>query len=206
MKNTSAVDAKIAELVKKAKAKREKQELELLEKPAYQNLVLNSKDTEVLDAIIENISTAYDAPIFTGFTFCENTEKLVAIISKLQFAKREQRELINKDYYLLLNRSLRDMVLEAYGRLPYYKEADTIQLADGTTKVLDPNSVERAMAGTPTDVEKLLLSLQIVSNKLGLVGDLTVTQTQADKAWEIAKNKANTARELAEVTEQLASA
>lgn len=203
----TALEARMAEIVAQAQREADTRELNLLNEPAYVNVVLGDKDSEILDEMLKNIQTAYgDKKIYPGYTFDVNTEKIVAIVSSLTFAKAEVRDLIPAEYYTILSRPICDMVIQAYGRLPYFKEAITLELADGTTKVLDPDSITRNMAGIPINVEELNVACKIVASKLKLISTLNITQAKADSAWAAAKAKAERGLELHKLQEELANA
>ena len=202
-KKTNTVNSKIALLVANAKASAVSRELALLENPKYQNIVLGKEDSKILDKMIKVVEEATGKAVFGGYTYSENTEKLVALISGLQFAKAEARDIIPSGYYALLPRTIRDMTIEAYGRLPYYAEATTLSLADGSTRVVNQEVVDMAMLGTPTDVETLSLALEIARSALGLVGTDEVTQRQADTAFTRATAKAQLNATLAQLESQL---
>lgn len=183
------VQEKLAQIKAERIQAKQDRELAMLDKPTYVDYVLAKDDSVILDRIISDISEAYQAPVYAGFTYAENVEKLVAICNKLQFAKAEQRELISEDYYQIFDRAIRDMVIEAYGQLPYSREVTTIELADGTIEQLDADLVSRAKAGIKPNVPQLQTAIDILANTLNLTATYTVTQSEADKAWDIAKGK-----------------
>jgi len=175
-------------------------ELAMLDKDEYVDFVLAKEDAKVLDAIIADISDAYEQPVYSGFTYNENIEKLVAICNKLQFAKADVRELINADYYSIFDRSIRDKVITAYGQLPYSREVTTVELNDGTSMQLDAELVANAKEGKPADIESLQLAIDILSNVLNLQANYRVSQTEADVAWANAKAKIDKVERLKMVT------
>jgi len=183
----------VQEKLDKIKAQRAQskveRELAMLDKEEYVDFVLAKEDAKVLDAILADISEAYDQPIYIGFTYAENVEKLVAICNKLQYAKADVRELINADYYSIFDRSIRDKVIKAYGQLPYSRELTTVELNDGTSVVLDQDIVQNAKKGKPANVACLQLAIDILSNVLNLQANYKVSQAEADVAWANAKAK-----------------
>lgn len=201
------VEAKLNKIMAAAAEQAELGELELLDNPNYVNLVLGDRDSEILDAIIAKLEEASDGtPLFTGYTFDDNTEKLVAIVNKLQFAPRDIRAAIPREYYSIFDRATRDMVIKAYGRLPYFKEATQLTLADGSIKVLDPESTERNMKGVKPDIETLELGCKVLASKLRLVGKLDISKQRIDEAWSRAETKAETEYTLYQLKEQLKTA
>lgn len=181
-------------------AKTERQ-LAMLDDQKYVDYVLAKEDSQLLDKILADISQAHGTPIYSGFTYHENVEKLVAICSKLQFAKANVRDLISPDYYEMFDRAVRDMTVESYGQLPYMREVTKVELSDGSIVALDEDSVARARQGVKPDVQRLQTAINILSQTLGLQADYTVTQAEADRAWSIATDKIAKVERLQAVTE-----
>lgn len=197
---TTATETTVQEKLAKIKEQRMQskvdRQLAMLDDTNYVDYVLAKEDSQLLDKVIADISQAYDAPTYSGFTYHENIEKLVAICSKLQFAKATQRESISADYYDMFDRAVRDMVVENYGQLPYLREVTKVELSDGSIVELDADIAIRAKLGTKPNVQRLQTAIDILSNTLGLQADYRVTTTEAERAWSIAKDKINKVERL----------
>ncbi len=206
-KQKSEFELRVDALVEQAKKVAEAKNIKLLEEPAYVNLLMASKDNEILDGIIAHLQEAYgEEKIYVGYMFDEITEKIITIANKLTYAKSSVRELIDDKYYKILNRPICDMIRETYGRLPFFKEAQNLELVTGEIKVLDPESVGRNLLGKPTDIAGLNTALSIASSTLGLISQRQVTQDKADEAWTTAVAKATAELELHELKNEIAEA
>lgn len=183
----SRIAEKLAQIKAQRALSREEAQLQRIESNVdYVDYLLAKDDSAQLDEILSNISKAYNAPVYTGYMFDDNVEKIVAICSKLQYAKGTVREAIPADYYEVFDRTLRDKVLEAYGALPYHREPTVIEVAEGEFETLDEDLVARAKTGIKPDVAKLQTAIDIISDELQLQVRYTVPQHRADIAWNSA--------------------
>ena len=185
------VQEKLAMIKQQRAESKVQRQLAMLDNQEYVEILLAKEDAKLLDRILDDLSKAYGKPIFTGFTYNENIEKLVAICNKLQYAKADIRELIDSSYYELFDRTIREMVIDAYGMLPYFREPTVVELSDGTKTVLDADLVDKAKQGIKPNVDKLQLAIDILSDTLNLQATYRVSEEEADKAWEQAVNKIN---------------
>lgn len=188
------VQERIEQIKANALAQTEKRQLELLDTTSGINNYLAGEDRKLLTAISSRIASAYDKPTVTGYQFSENVELIVAITSRLQYANKSVRELLEPgtdelDLYSIFDRGIRDDILSAYGSLPYSREATIIMLPDNSIEVLDAELVAEARVGKPCNIELLNASLEIISLRLGLYGQYKATQEQADTAWKSATAK-----------------
>ena len=140
------VAERIEAIKKQALALAQKRQVEMLNTSNGINNYLASEDRKLLNSIASRIAVAYDKPLATGFMFAENIEILVAITNRLQYANKSVRELLEPgeadlDLYAIFDRSIRDELLEAYGSLPYLREATVLTMPDGSTEVLDAELV-----------------------------------------------------------------
>lgn len=191
-----------------AKASAEQRQLNLLNTEAGVSNFLASEDRKLLQAIANRIAVAYDKPLATGYQFSENIEMLVAITSRLQYASKNIRELLEPgtddlDLYAIFDRSIRDELLEAYGSLPYQREATVLTMPDGSTEILDAEQVASAKVGVRTDVAKLNSCIEILALRLGLYGSYVVKQEEADKAFTLATQKLASLDKLNSLKDQL---
>ena len=173
---------------KEAKARKEEKTIKVLSTKVGQERYLQKEDTKTLEAIMKLIESVTEKPVFRGFAFNANVERIVGICNALQYMKGNLRENIEDTLWNVFTDDLRDQVLEAYGRLPYLAEPTLIEV-NGQMIDVDPEAVERAKAGVQADVASLETLVNIIALDLGLDGEYTVTQAQADKAWNIAVNK-----------------
>jgi hypothetical protein len=204
----STVLERIEAIKASAKASAEQRQLNLLNTEAGVTNYLASEDRKLLQSIANRIAVAYDRPVATGYQFSENVELLVAITSKLQYASKNVRELLEPgtddlDLYSIFDRGIRDDILLAYGSLPYQREATVLTMPDGSTEILDADQVASAKLGVKCDVNKLNSCLEILSLRLGLYGSYQVTSDQADKAFTIATQKLASLDKLNSLKDQL---
>lgn len=204
----STVLDRIEAIKASAKASAEQRQLNLLNTEAGVSNFLASEDRKLLQSISNRIAVAYDKPLATGYQFSENVEILVAITSKLQYASKSIRELLEPgtddlDLYSIFDRSIRDDLLLAYGSLPYQREATVLTMPDGSIEVLDAEQVASAKVGVPVDVPKLNSCIEILALRLGLYGSYVVTQEQADKAFTQATQKLASLDKLNSLKDQL---
>ena len=202
------VAERIEAIKKQALALAQKRQVEMLNTSNGINNYLASEDRKLLNSIASRIAVAYDKPLATGFIFAENIEILVAITNRLQYANKSVRELLEPgeadlDLYAIFDRSIRDELLEAYGSLPYLREATVLTMPDGSTEVLDAELVATAKQGVPCNVEKLNSCIEILSLRLGLYCSYVATEEQATKAFTQASQKLKSLDKLAELKSQL---
>lgn len=202
------VAERIEAIKKQALALAQKRQVEMLNTSNGINNYLASEDRKLLNSIASRIAVAYDKPLATGFMFAENIEILVAITNKLQYANKSVRELLEPgeadlDLYSIFDRSIRDELLEAYGSLPYLREATVLTMPDGSTEVLDAELVATAKQGVPCNVEKLNSCIEILSLRLGLYCSYVASEDQATKAFTQASQKLKSLDKLAELKSQL---
>lgn len=195
------VQARMQAILELGKQQQMQRDLAILNTADGAQRFLKEEDAKVLDAILDRITVAYNKDILTGYKFEDNVEKMVAIVSALQYAKREVRELLepsgnNIDLYQLFDRDLRDMVTSSYGSLPYFREPTLLEMPDGTFRTLDVEACERAEAGTPANIKRLNVALNIISSKLGLYANYQVSEEQESVAWNRAVAKLNTVKQL----------
>lgn len=210
---TEVVNAKIERMKAieaQARVRCEQRELQVLDTSHGVQRYLAKKDGVVLDTILAQLNMAYDKELNIGYKFSENVEKIIAIIFGLQFAKREVRELLqpsansnNIDLYKVFDRSLRDMVVDSYGQLPYFREETKLEMPDGKIQVLDTLAVKRAEEGRKADIEMLNVAVQEIALALDLLGEYAVTQEEEDRAWTQATERLYTAKQLQAVQEHL---
>ena len=213
--NTETVEAvkdpvaeRIEAIKRQALALAQKRQVEMLNTSNGINNYLASEDRKLLNSIASRIAVAYDKPLATGFMFAENIEILVAITSRLQYANKSVRELLEPgeadlDLYSIFDRSIRDELLEAYGSLPYLREATVLTMPDGSTEVLDAELVATAKQGVPCNIEKLNSCIEILSLRLGLYCSYVASEDQATKAFTQASQKLKSLDKLAELKSQL---
>ena len=202
------VAERIEAIKKQALALAQKRQVEMLNTSNGINNYLASEDRKLLNSIASRIAVAYDKPLATGFIFAENIEILVAITNRLQYANKSVRELLEPgeadlDLYAIFDRSIRDELLEAYGSLPYLREATVLTMPDGSTEVLDAELVATAKQGVPCNVEKLNSCIEILSLRLGLYCSYVASEEQATKAFTQASQKLKSLDKLAELKSQL---
>ena len=202
------VAERIEAIKKQALALAQKRQVEMLNTSNGINNYLASEDRKLLNSIASRIAVAYDKPLATGFMFAENIEILVAITNRLQYANKSVRELLEPgeadlDLYAIFDRSIRDELLEAYGSLPYLREATVLVMPDGSTEVLDAELVATAKQGVPCNVEKLNSCIEILSLRLGLYCSYVASEDQATKAFTQASQKLKSLDKLAELKSQL---
>ena len=202
------VAERIEAIKKQALALAQKRQVEMLNTSNGINNYLASEDRKLLNSIASRIAVAYDKPLATGFIFAENIEILVAITNRLQYANKSVRELLEPgeadlDLYAIFDRSIRDELLEAYGSLPYLREATVLTMPDGSTEVLDAELVATAKQGVPCNVEKLNSCIEILSLRLGLYCSYVASEDQATKAFTQASQKLKSLDKLAELKSQL---
>ena len=198
------VAERIEAIKKQALALAQKRQVEMLNTSNGINNYLASEDRKLLNSIASRIAVAHDKPLATGFMFAENIEILVAITNRLQYANKSVRELLEPgeadlDLYAIFDRSIRDELLEAYGSLPYLREATVLTMPDGSTEVLD----ETAKQGTPCNVEKLNSCIEILALRLGLYCSYVASEDQATRAFTQASQKLKSLDKLAELKSQL---
>ena len=202
------VAERIEAIKKQALALAQKRQVEMLNTSNGINNYLASEDRKLLNSIASRIAVAYDKPLATGFMFAENIEILVAITNRLQYANKSVRELLEPgeadlDLYAIFDRSIRDELLEAYGSLPYLREATVLTMPDGSTEVLDAELVATAKQGIPCNVEKLNSCIEILSLRLGLYCSYVASEDQATRAFTQASQKLKSLDKLAELKSQL---
>lgn len=202
------VAERIEAIKKQALALAQKRQVQMLNTSNGINNYLASEDRKLLNSIASRIAVAYDKPLATGFMFAENIEILVAITNRLQYANKSVRELLEPgeadlDLYAIFDRSIRDELLEAYGSLPYLREATVLVMPDGSTEVLDAELVATAKQGVPCNVEKLNSCIEILSLRLGLYCSYVASEDQATKAFTQASQKLKSLDKLAELKSQL---
>ena len=202
------VAERIEAIKKQALALAQKRQVEMLNTSNGINNYLASEDRKLLNSIASRIAVAYDKPLATGFMFAENIEILVAITNRLQYANKSVRELLEPgeadlDLYSIFDRSIRDELLEAYGSLPYLREATVLTMPDGSTEVLDAELVATAKQGVPCNVEKLNSCIEILSLRLGLYCSYVASEDQATRAFTQASQKLKSLDKLAELKSQL---
>ena len=202
------VAERIEAIKKQALALAQKRQVEMLNTSNGINNYLASEDRKLLNSIASRIAVAYDKPLATGFMFAENIEILVAITNRLQYANKSVRELLEPgeadlDLYAIFDRSIRDELLEAYGSLPYLREATVLTMPDGSTEVLDAELVATAKQGVPCNVEKLNSCIEILSLRLGLYCSYVASEDQATRAFTQASQKLKSLDKLAELKSQL---
>lgn len=202
------VAERIEAIKRQALALAQKRQVEMLNTSNGINNYLASEDRKLLNSIASRIAVAYDKPLATGFMFAENIEILVAITNRLQYANKSVRELLEPgeadlDLYSIFDRSVRDELLEAYGSLPYLREATVLVMPDGSTEVLDAELVATAKQGVPCNVEKLNSCIEILSLRLGLYCSYVASEDQATKAFTQASQKLKSLDKLAELKSQL---
>ena len=202
------VAERIEAIKRQALALAQKRQVEMLNTSNGINNYLASEDRKLLNSIASRIAVAYDKPLATGFMFAENIEILVAITNRLQYANKSVRELLEPgeadlDLYSIFDRSIRDELLEAYGSLPYLREATVLVMPDGSTEVLDAELVATAKQGVPCNVEKLNSCIEILSLRLGLYCSYVASEDQATKAFTQASQKLKSLDKLAELKSQL---
>ena len=202
------VAERIEAIKKQALALAQKRQVEMLNTSNGINNYLASEDRKLLNSIASRIAVAYDKPLATGFMFAENIEILVAITNRVQYANKSVRELLEPgeadlDLYAIFDRSIRDELLEAYGSLPYLREATVLTMPDGSTEVLDAELVATAKQGVPCNVEKLNSCIEILSLRLGLYCSYVASEDQATRAFTQASQKLKSLDKLAELKSQL---
>lgn len=182
IKSITAAEAKMAEIVENAMAKKVERQVAILSTDTGRNRVLNKKDNATLEAIIMKIQNATEKQVFTGYTYTKNVEAIIAIANALQYMKAEFREQIPETVWEIFDADTRSEILDAYGRLPYLADELTIEV-DGADVVVDPQAKERARTGIKPNVAKLEELVNTVAIDLDLYGEYTCTQQRADKAW-----------------------
>lgn len=178
----------IAELEKQAKAKIEARKLKSLSTDKGMNRHFRKKDNALLNSITTEIESIINKPVYSGFIYSTNVELIVAISNALQFMKGDLRDQIGDGVWSIFDKDMRTDILNAYGRLPYLAEDVTVEV-DGQTINVDPEAKARALegiVGEPAELEALVNELGI---DLGLMAEMTVTQTELDKAWKSALSK-----------------
>ena len=130
----------------------------------------------------------------TGFKFNDVIETIVTIASRLQYANKEVRELLQPgtneiDLYALFDRETRDEIIKAYGALPYSRQATVLTMLDGTTEVLDADIVEQAKVGRKADIPALNNCIARLATRLGLYADYVATKEQESTAFNDATRR-----------------
>jgi len=194
----------MAQVRAKAEEKRIEKQISVLSTPEGANMTLEGDDATLLNEIKLKLEDIQGKPVYQGFTFNPNVESVVAIANTLQFMKGDLRDQVDAELYEVFTPQLRDAIIEAYGRLPYFKEATIIEM-EGKQVVLDPEAPEMAAKGIPTDVKALQVYFDIVALNLGLNATYNITQQQADKAWDRAVENLRKAEILEEYKKSLES-
>ena len=178
----------IKDIETKARLKAEQRLIDSLGTEKGSNRFLKNKDGKILEDIVTSIEDVTGKPMFHGFTFSSNVELIVAIASALQFMKGNLRELVSESLYKIFDGDTRDEILIAYGRLPYAME-DTIVNVDGEEIIIDPLAKQRARDGIKAEVADLASVVSSVALELGLLGEYSCTQAEANSAWFQAMSK-----------------
>jgi len=183
----SAVQIVKESIIAKKAAEKEERILKLLKTETGMTLFVNSEDSVKLSAIKSSIEEHTDKPVYGGFTFDENTESIIAIAGALQFAKADTRENL-AEYYEVFTPSMRDLILDSTGSLPYTRDAIFLDI-QGTIKVVNQDEIDESAKGIRANLEALTVACQIIQNDLDLIGELDITQEKYDRAWRQAIKK-----------------
>lgn len=181
-KTTKTLEEITAEIEAQAEANKNERAIKALGTDNGRARYLNKKDAVTLSTITKGIEDITGKPMFTGFTFSSNVETIIAIASALQFMKKDQREQVPSALYTVFSSDIRDEILDSAGRLPYLAEDATIEI-HGELIPIDPEAKERASQGIKCDVEALESVVNEVALSLGLLAEYSLTQKQADDAW-----------------------
>lgn len=195
-------------IIEKAKAQQEARLIARLETPAGERDFLVEQDKALLNTIKTRVETAYGKQLPSGFKFNDVIETLVTIASRLQYANKEVRELLQPgtneiDLYALFDRETRDEIIKAYGALPYSRQATVLTMLDGTTEVLDADLVEQARVGRKADVNALNNCIARLATRLGLYADYQATEEQEATAFNDATARMARLEKLATYQAQL---
>lgn len=195
-------------IIEKAKAQQEARLIARLETPAGERDFLVEQDKALLNSIKARLETAYGKQLPTGFKFNDVVETIVTIASRLQYANKEVRELLQPgtneiDLYTLFDRETRDELIKAYGQLPYSRQATVLTMLDGTVAILDQDLVDQAKQGRKADIPTLNNCLSRISARLGLYADYSVTEEQENTAFNDATSRLARLEKLAEYQAQL---
>ena len=181
----------MASIKERAVSRREERQVAILSTDTGANRMLRQEDSKTLDKITEAISNITDKPVFKGYTFNSNVETLIGIASALQYMKRDDREELMDSYpelYEVFDDDTRSEIIDAYGRLPYLAEEVCIEV-NGESICVDPDARTRGKTGIKPRVAELETLVNTVAIQLGLLGEYTCTQAEADKAWIGAERK-----------------
>ena len=181
-------------IIERAKAQQEARLIARLETPAGERDYLVEQDKVLLNSIKARLETAYGKQLPTGFKFNDVIETIVTIASRLQYANKEVRELLQPgtneiDLYTLFDRETRDEIIKAYGALPYSRQATVLTMLDGTEEVLDADLVEQAKVGRKADIPALNNCIARIATRLGLYADYTATEEQESTAFDDATRR-----------------
>ena len=195
-------------IIEKAKAQQESRLIARLETPAGERDFLVDQDKALLNSIKARLETAYGKQLPTGFKFNDIVETIVTIASRLQYANKEVRELLQPgtneiDLYTLFDRETRDEIIKAYGALPYNRQATVLTLLDGTVEVLDADLVAQAKQGRKADIPTLNNCINRLAVRLGLYADYQATAEQEAQAFTDATSRLARLEKLAEYQAQL---
>lgn len=195
-------------IIERAKAQQEARLMARLETPAGERDFLVEQDKALLNSIKARVETAYGKQLPTGFKFNDVIETIVMLASRLQYANKEVRELLQPgtneiDLYTLFDRETRDEIIRAYGALPYSRQATVLTMLDGTEEVLDADLVEQAKLGRKADIPALNNCISRLATRLGLYADYTATQEQETQAFDDATRRMARLEKLATYQAQL---
>ena len=195
-------------IIEKAKAQVESRIIARLETPAGERDYLVDQDKALLNSIKTRLETAYGKPLPTGFKFNDVVETIVTIASRLQYANKEVRELLQPgtneiDLYALFDRETRDEIIKAYGALPYNRQATVLTMPDNSVVTLDADLVQQAKQGRKADIPTLNNCINRLSVKLGLYADYQATVEQEEQAFNDATSRLARLEKLAEYQAQL---
>jgi len=196
LNNTNpTLDQLVADIEAKAKAKAEARQMKLLSTDTGANRMLRKKDGIKLGSIVTKLSDITEKPVFTGYTYNSNVETIVAIASTLQYMKGDLREQVPETIWSIFDADTRTEILDAYGRLPYLADELAIEV-NGESIVIDPEARTRAKAGVKPRVDALDTLVNTVAINMGLLGEYTCTDTEANNAWSQAIHKVRKAEVL----------
>jgi len=193
-KKLTPIEAKLQELAKARKAKRELEALNALNNPLVANTAFVAVDMAKLKPMVDTIEQATGKPVYRGYIYDEVSETLIAIATSLMYAKREARELIPTTYYSLFSSAVSELIEVSYGRLPFFKEPTVITLEDGSVQVLDTDDlIAERLQGKQADVVTLKAVIATLADSLELDSVSNISQELFDKAFTRAKAEASMA-------------
>ena len=195
-------------LVERARAQAENRIMARLETPAGERDYLATEDKAFLASIVKRLEVAYGKTLPVGYKFNDVIETIVMIASRLQFANKEVRELLQPgageiDLYQIFDRETRDELIQAYEQLPYNRKPTELTMLDGTVEVLDADLVQLARVGRRADIPTLNNAIERISLKLALYGTYEASQKQEDTQFEEARIKLERLDKLSRLQGQL---